>query len=145
MEKGFSKRILCDTCRTIITNTDYITVKGKKRTLHYCDKDKCITDEQRLQALGYNKLSKITWNEHCKKCKSHPIDGCAKNSPEAVEFFGDIVYQKKIEGFIIEYAKSKGIYSRIGCLFIPKSNNKTVVRLFHDILDPLFTKYIQKF
>lgn len=50
MEKGISKRILCDTCRTTITHTDYITVRGKKRTLHYCDKDKCITDEQRLQA-----------------------------------------------------------------------------------------------
>lgn len=39
MKKGISQNILCDSCRTIITNTEYITVKGKKRELHYCNED----------------------------------------------------------------------------------------------------------
>jgi hypothetical protein len=39
MKKGTSQNILCDTCRKIITNTDYITIYGKKRILHYCNNE----------------------------------------------------------------------------------------------------------
>ncbi len=34
MIKGTSKNILCDHCRKIM-NGDFITIKGKKRVLHY--------------------------------------------------------------------------------------------------------------
>lgn len=41
MKKGISENIICDKCRKIITKTNYITIKGKKRILHYCNNNKC--------------------------------------------------------------------------------------------------------
>lgn len=37
--------IICDSCRIVCTK-DHITIKGKKRLLHYCPK--CIVQRERL-------------------------------------------------------------------------------------------------
>lgn len=149
MLKGTSNNILCDNCRTIITNTDFITIKGKKGVLHFCNNDQCYSLDKRIEDLGYKKLSNITWAEHCLKCKSHPIFGCAMKMPNSNEFFDSIVFQKKInidkeENLIIEVARPKKIektkknrycdYS-VGVIYVPKSNPKTVVRLFFESID----------
>lgn len=42
MIKGISKNIVCDNCRSIITNLNHNKIVGKKRVLHYCNEKKCL-------------------------------------------------------------------------------------------------------
>lgn len=149
MEKGTSKNILCDTCRTITTN-DYVTVKGKKRVLHYCNSVKCIDFDKQVESLGYKRLSNKTWSEHCEKCKSHPVGGCANLSPNCNEFYDQIVFQKKynsgdIKNITIEIARPKKKINNIewgsriseytvGFVFVNPNNPNTVRRMFYEFL-----------
>jgi len=68
-------------------------------------------EEKQIEALGYKKLDDITWNEHCKECKSHPIHGCGERAPQNSEFYDKIVWRKELkieehqlEKFYIEIA-----------------------------------------
>lgn len=149
MIKGINNNILCDSCRTIITNQDFITIKGKKNVLHFCNNDKCCNLDIQIENLGYKKLSNITWKEHGMKCNSHPISTCAKKMPNCNEFFDSIVFQKKIRIYngsdcIIEIARPKKIKKtkkiaycdyRIGIVYASEAKPKIILRLFFELVD----------
>lgn len=150
MIKGTSQNILCDKCRRIITDTNYITILGKKRVLHYCNDEKCLDFDRQIENLGYKKLSEQTWEEHCEKCKSHLSGGCVDLMPNCNEFFNHIIFQKRydfgnVKNVIIEIARPKKInkgscgnsiseYS-VGFVFVNPKNYNVVRRMFWELMD----------
>lgn len=109
--------------------------------------------DNKIEKWGYKKLSDKTWSEHCEKCKSHDIFGCAELRPHAHEFFDYIVFQKimtlgKIKNVIIEIARppKEKIYNwelyptryySIGFIYSHPEKKHVVRRMIWELLDEI--------